>query len=127
MSGFKAVTTISDSDMADIVTTGFESGSYGSVCIAGYQSTKNRTVAPKWADYPDIRHTWWWAVGDIRVVDKYGDDESGLINRTTLQTGFALLQSKWPHLAAQLTSGDYDVIAADALLQCAAFGDLIYG
>jgi hypothetical protein len=129
---FKAVTVIDDAAMRDIVTTGFESGSYGSVRIVRFANAEGGVGGPKptpppWADYPEARHSWWWADGSIEVDDCHGDGEKGIINRATLQSGLELLQAKWPHLVAQLVSGDYDVLAADALLQCAAFGDLIYG
>ncbi len=132
---FDVKSVLTNEDMRDIVTCGFESGGYGSVRIVDY-------VIPSWAKKPEWavdesedehpgfawpRYGWVWAVGAIQVEDKYGDRERGVISGHTLQAGLQLLQQKWPHLAAQLLSGDYDVIAADALLQCAAFGDIIYG
>jgi hypothetical protein len=128
VSGFKVGAVISDRDMSDIVTTGFESGGYGSLRIDKFVILGGKKpTPPEWADYPEARHSWWWADAEIRVCDAHGDGETGIINRATLQSGLELLQSKWPHLAAALMSGDYDVIPADALLQCAAFGDFIYG
>jgi hypothetical protein len=124
---FDIKAALSDKDMGDIVTTGFESGSYGSVLIKAYSKPSGLVVVPEWADYPDARHCWWWAVGSITVVDRYGDGKKGLISRKSLQRGLAHLGEKYPHLLAQLVSGDYDVIPADALLQAAAFGEVIYG
>lgn len=125
MRGFTVPTLISDEAMRDIVTTGFESGGYGSLKICKFDGP---TKAPAgWEDDQDYRHTWQWANGNIRVIDRYGDKKQGTINRRTLKRGLRVLQEKYPHLLAALVSGQYDVIPADALLQAAAFGDVIYG
>lgn len=125
---FNVKSAITDEAMGDIVTTGFESGGYGSVAIDKFVILGDKKpTPPKWADYPECRHCWWWADGEIRVADNHGDDTTGVISRATLQKGLDILAEKYPHLLADLVSGSYDVIPADALLQCAAFGDLIYG
>ncbi len=123
---FKATKVITDEAMSDIVTTGLEAGSYSSIRLVCYSGPPD--AAPAWAEYPDVRYTWAWAVeGGIAVKDNYGDKEFGHVCRETLQKGLEVLAEKYPHLLAQLVSGSYDVIAADALLQAAAFGDVIYG
>lgn len=121
-------TLISDEDMRDIVVCGFESGSYGSLIIENHFGC---LTPPKWAIDEDgktwPRYSWMWSDGGTNVEDKYGDGESGVISRESLTAGLEVLREKYPHLLAQLVSGNYDVIAADALLQAAAFGDVIYG
>lgn len=125
MSGFTVPSLLSDGDMADILTTAIESGGYGSV-IAHRPKNLAELACPA-----DIERTPWYGwvplVSHYTVVDKYGDKEQGRISRRTLQRGLNILAKKYPHLLAQLVSGNYDVIAADALVQASAFGEVIYG
>lgn len=130
MSGFSVKATITDEDMRDLVTCGFESGCYGSLVIVDF--VYEAGSRPAWADdlfssgKPWPRYSWVWAVGEIAVEDKYGDGEKGVLTRETLQRGLQLLQDKYPKLYSRLVNDGGDALDADALLQAAAFGEVIY-
>jgi hypothetical protein len=127
MSGFTVKTTIGDRAMADILITAIESGGYGSVVAK--RPTAVAAMEPPEALVEEPWYGWLPLVkgGYYTVFDKYDDGKSGRIDRYTLQRGLEVLQEKYPKLYSDLVNESYDVIAADALLQAAAFGDVIYG
>ncbi len=132
---FKVTTEISHDAMRDILITAFESGHYGSLVLVKYGKTVPRenggALDPKWL-YPRYC-TDPLNGGSVYVKTKYSEDNKDpklggvkIVNKKSLQKGLNILQEKYPHLLAQLVAGEYDVIAPDALLQCAVFDDLIY-
>jgi hypothetical protein len=102
---FDIKAALSDEDMRDIVTTGFESGSYGSLVIIEIACPPDLPAG--WEEARPYKHTWAWAGGRLAVTDRYGDDEYGEITRESLQRGLQILGEKYPHLLAQLVSGNY--------------------
>lgn len=69
--------------------------------------------------------------GALRIVvaGEYRDEpkEIKLLTLETLQAAVALLAEKWPHHAADLLGDSGDATTGDVLIQCAIFGDIIFG
>jgi hypothetical protein len=60
----------------------------------------------------------------------FEDLESGgrlTLDRTALHKGLAIMANKYPRHFAALKTGDDDAATADVMVQCAVFGDVIYG
>ena len=58
-----------------------------------------------------------WVEGDIEVT----------LDKEAVDRGLEILRLKYPWHYRDLFKGDYDVMAADAWLQCAVLGDIDYG
>lgn len=68
--------------------------------------------------------------GALKVIPFEYDvdaDKIKLVTMDTLREGLAILSEKYPHHAADIVNDNPDAGTGDALLQCAIFGDLIYG
>lgn len=65
--------------------------------------------------------------GYLEVVDAFGEGVTGRIRRWELQRGLNILAERHPRLLGELISGRWDSSSADALVQAAAFGEVLYG
>lgn len=63
------------------------------------------------------------------LISSQEDPDKGVMELTLekLHKGVAILHDKFPHHYAAIITEDDDADIGDALLQCALFGDIIYG
>ena len=106
-------------EVGDFIVTMMEGGSNywtDSIVIS-------RKGCPKDIKYYDVP----MAGGSIGVVEFDGDGTVHELDAITLDRGFYVLQKKYPWHYKALIKEEYDVETTDALLQCALFGDIVYG
>lgn len=111
-------TSIPSHKVADLMVTAFEGGS--NYWLASATPMIRPATSPWYAD-PDF-----WAT-DFLVKLKDDQDEQYELTPDLLQAGFNALANKYPSHARDLAADEYDADTADALLQCALFGDITYG
>lgn len=65
----------------------------------------------------------------IRVSDEDDDQSHQMkrLNRPAMNKGLQILLEKYPHHYADFLAENHDSITADAFLQCALFGEIIFG
>ena len=63
----------------------------------------------------------------IEVKDNEDDDKVYRLNRSAIIRGLTILADKEPSMFARIIELENDKGSADALVQCALFGAIIYG
>lgn len=63
----------------------------------------------------------------IKIKDLENNDKVYTLNRDVIIRGLSTMANKEPEAFSQLISNDYDVYTCDTLIQCALFGEVIYG
>ena len=109
--------------LIDLVITGLEGGTYSS-----FELTDDGTEYYKAINNEQKQE----AFAAVEVVDRFADGEEAASPPTHLTDevlfkGLQIFSKKYPQVFAQFWSDNYDVITADVFLQCAVFGDCIYG
>lgn len=105
-------------EIGDFIVTMFEGGSNYWVDSI----TISREECPD-AEYFDVV----MEGGQIAVVELEGDGSEQILNKKVLDRGVDILLQRYPRYFRELVTGEWDVEAADALLQCSLFGDIVYG
>jgi len=107
----------------DAVISGLEGGSYSSFQVEGDWEKAWRAAS---AVMPNaFRH--------IVITDRMCDlpeERAGIplaLSDVALDRGVRILQERYPHHWADILEENSDAITGDVLLQCAAFGDIVYG
>jgi hypothetical protein len=103
---------LSSDDMENIICASFEGGSTYWCSQADPQHEETDDYCPEG-----------WAYQLINSEEE--DNAPGILNAETLHKGVMICLEKFP-LHVQL-DGDFDASDADAIVQCAVFGDIIYG
>ena len=65
--------------------------------------------------------------GSLVIVDLEDGRPTNPINRETIQAGLRTMAAKYIKQFARMIEGEGDAWTADTLLQCIAFGEVIYG
>ena len=141
---------LSKKDMADLLITAWEGGSTYWVDRAEY-------IPPKGMSYKDLRRAAWDATPDsekemwkdegrdgrwplysflpylppsvkwkVKFTASEGGD-TGHLTPESMRQAIATLSKKHGRLASQIKEGNYDAGGADAWLQAALFGDVLFG
>ena len=61
------------------------------------------------------------------VVDLHSNREVHTVTPKKLQHGLSIMGEKYPRHLSNLIEGKYDSITGDVFLQCALFGEIVYG
>jgi len=87
-----------------------------------------------WAEINVHKHQPGWAnyfTASFKVIEvSSGDAVNGKSYRLSiprLMKGLAVLAAKYPHHFCDILKQDGDATTGDALVQCALFGDIVYG
>ena len=128
----KVTIDIPDDLIGGLLVVAFESGHYGSFLIDGYDN--NELTVPG-----DKQIYEWLPLQEGAAVlcfDRYeyaqadARDEAGVpqlrLDRAAIDRGLVILAAKYPHHFADFLKQDADVITADAFVQCALLGDMVY-
>jgi hypothetical protein len=139
---------LSKKDMADLLTTAWEGGSNYWVEVAEYIPPKGMTMdalhALAWEHLPDEEREFWkkpqgvplyamlpYLPPSIKWKVKFVPNEGGDIKYLTPQNmreAISTLSKKdYDHIVKNIKDENYDAGDADAWLQAALFGDVIYG
>ncbi len=119
---------ISDSDLFDVLVTAFEGGidywGSASVCHAGQGGFPSTLKV----EDKQFKHGWCalTKTGFVTIDDRE-DEKKHTLNRLNLEAGLKLAASNHPQLLNRIVGGEYDAGDADAVVQLAIFGDVIYG
>ena len=65
--------------------------------------------------------------GAIIITEHDGDGTERVLNKESIAEGLEILRIKYPWHFKILIMEAYDAAAADAFLQCAVLGDIVYG
>jgi len=123
MSDFKVNTTVAQERVEDLLCCGMESGHYGDFRIVGYEPEDIQDECT----FPHIEVPFKEG-GVILMKDKYGDSTKVYrLDRAALQKGLDVLAEKSPYQMGNFMNENEDVITGTVFIQCALFGDIIYG
>lgn len=64
--------------------------------------------------------------GELYILD-VEEDERHTITLDDIIKGFKIVRDKYPHFYKDIMEENYDLIGADAVIQCAVFDELVYG
>ncbi len=116
----KTALTISSQSVSNLLCCAFEGG-------VGYwcQLTRYTLDDSGILDYDSLTDTdqdLEWA-----VVDLHSNREAHTVTHRKLQHGLGIMADKYPEHFDRLIQGVYDSTTGDVFLQCALFGEIIYG
>ena len=145
----EVTTSISIDRVREMLITGFESGSYSSFVIDGYD-TNDKEVAldPEtgWPhkDYPG--YAYWATVEGCAVIvqDEYeleeyeyevtlpGHDDAAeppklRLDLAAIKKGLQVMATKYPDQFNDIVSENDDTITGDVFIQCCLLGEAVYG
>lgn len=103
-------------EIEDLFVTAIESGPYGSLW---WDTTPEMTTSDNPVAVDIARHV--LRGGVVHVEDRYGDGFTGTVDLESLRSALS------HRLAAGFDPENYDVTDADAVMQLAALGEVIYG
>ena len=63
----------------------------------------------------------------VEIVDNENKEKIYTLNTKAVKKGLTVMAKKFPKHFADFLNGDYDADTSDCFLQCALFGDVIYG
>ena len=111
---------ISDYFLWCALTAAFEGGS--NYWIDHVEVSKRAPGAKYASDHPFLG-------GELRIVLQNPEDVEVVhpVTLQTLLTGAAVMAEKYPHMFKDLVGDSGDALTGDALLQCAIFGEAVYG
>lgn len=64
---------------------------------------------------------------DVEECEEDSDEGQHKIGLDDIVKGFEIVMLKYPKMYAAIMDETYDLYDADAVIQCAVFGDLVYG
>lgn len=141
---------LSKKDMSDLLVTAWEGGS-------AYWVTQADYIPPKGMTMKDLRHAAWDAASDDEKefwqeegrdgrwplyaflpylpasvkwkvkLTPTEDEKVVYLTPQNMRQAIATLSKKYPSIVGRIKSESYDALDADAWLQAAVFGDVIFG
>lgn len=120
MTDFAITTTfdITQQQVADLVVTAFEGGS-------NYWLGDIKPFYAKTADYAEADRYGEDMV--TRVFTPSEDDEEYTFDREAINRGLQIMADQYPTHFNDLREDNFDADTADVFLQCALFGEIVYG
>jgi len=128
---------ISNELLSSMLCSGFEGGTGYWCQIQGYEGLKEAKAEFKSlglrSEDREFKHIW------VPITEKgvmlLGEDEEDegkyekqhKLTRKKLKKGLQVIASKYPHHMANIVRDNTDAETGDVLIQCALFGDIIYG
>lgn len=114
--------------VADILCTAIESGSSYWVHVADVEQGANDS-APWEQEYtPSYIRAPFSANGWVEIIDtESGDNGRYLLDRAALERGLKVMAEKYPRHWADFIAENEDATTGDVFLQCALFGEVVYG
>jgi len=126
---FTGKAEVNEKDIADLLCTGFEGG-VGYWCkIVGYEKPEKifewNTFASdgyvyKYVQYPMSEG------GAVLLKDTEGD-ERWKLDLDGIRKGLSVMASKYPRHWENFVNDQYDADTGDVFIQCALFGEVVYG
>lgn len=123
--------TITDELVEGILANAFDHG------ISYWAAVKEDSMAgapdDTWRHQLPLRERGFVVLEDSSGEDGFPEEgpfvvEGGVIlNRESLQRGLTIMGEKYPRHMADMLSEDDDAITADVLVQCAVFGEVVFG
>ena len=121
---YKVTTELSNRKIADQIITAFEGGITYWATDAILKNPKDSGAVSPWYDDEEL----YGAPFEIEITEtEEADSAKHILTQQKLQTGLNVLAEKYPHHLTAIVEETGDAWTADALIQCALFGDIIYG
>jgi len=115
------VTELSDERIRDILVTAFEGGSNHWVDVFEYINPDKIEVENNIYDLPFIEGC------GVVVCDAEDITEKGILNRESIKKGLKIMTDRFSWHLEDIIKGNEDANTADVLLQCAVWGDIVFG
>lgn len=93
-------------DLSDLLITAFEGG------VRYWAEVRVPSNGPLWT---------------AKLIDREGDDKTHVLSLDKLLTGLRTCAAKYPHHFKDFIAESGDMTTADVIVQCAVFGEIIYG
>ena len=103
-------------------------GSFWFTCSVHIDTTDEtyNAAKEKWNCREDIWADCLLNGGYLNICD-LEEDEEHKVGLGDIVKGFEIVMLNYPQMYANIREENYDLYDADAVIQCAVFGDLIYG
>ena len=108
-------------ELADILCSGIEGG----INYWGVVNLENAPMKDGLIDYKAIVE----GTGFLTVIDIEDPDEyKGVVNAKSIKKAIQIINKKYNHHMGNIINADYhDAETGDVLVQCAAFGEIVFG
>jgi hypothetical protein len=114
---FKFEVAVPQKNVSDVLADAFECGA----CNYWSTITARRQSWDKGYDSACLLNSGSWTITDNEANKKH------TITKVHVLRGMKALAKKYPHHFNDVVSGNYDNYTSDALVQCAVFGEIMYG
>tara|TARA_R100000951_G_scaffold99407_2_gene89741 strand:+ start:144 stop:515 length:372 start_codon:yes stop_codon:yes gene_type:complete len=112
--------TVTQDHIGSLLCSAFEGGSNYWYSLEQYSKTEDGYLDYWGLADPDGSQQW-------IVVDREDVHEKHHLNRVAIQRGLQVLANKYPERLQEIVQEDADAETADVFLQCALFGEVIFG
>lgn len=134
MKCFDATISISMDDLADLLCSGMEGGIGYWAEIVDYREPSDLNLkeyfSKSWRTDRVFKHIHYPLLpgGVVMIRDAEGDDkEIYRLDFEAVQRGVKVMANNWPRHFADFMGGNSDATTGDVFIQCALFGDIVYG
>lgn len=114
---FKFEVAVPQQNVNDVLINAYE----GQSCDYWADITARRQPWDKGHDGACLLNAGSWTILDNETNKKH------VITKVHVLRGMKALAKKYPHHFNDIVTGDYDNVTSDALVQCAVFGEIMYG
>lgn len=115
---------VSDEQLKNLLCSALEGGSnywIGKVKYVYGPGFEKRDMGVRYLELPFHEGS------GIEITDDFDDHETKLLTRDALRKGLNVVFEKYDHHFKNIISEQDDAETGDVVLQCALFGDIIYG
>jgi hypothetical protein len=117
----KVQINIEDQRIKDLLCNALEGGSNYWYEIESFVNPNKITVECRHLDLPFIEGC------GLMIADSEGDMGTKLLNREAMEKGLNIMSEKYPlHFSNFMTEND-DAETGDVFLQCALYGEIVFG
>lgn len=122
----KVVINIPEKRVQDLLCNALEGGSNYWYFIESFNYPTGQTKESLKLEFPHLELPF-VDDGSLTIKDIEGDMPDKILDRKALQKGLRVMASKFPRHFGDFISENDDATTGDVFLQCALYGDVIYG
>lgn len=120
--------TFTKTFLSDLFSTAFYGSSW--FCVS-YSDVNDKALIKDVKSKNNCREDIWADLllrgGKIAVSDIEDDEETHVLTLDDIKNGFVIVMAKYPGMFNAIVEETGDLYDADAVIQCAIFGEIVYG
>lgn len=119
------VTDVPNERIQDLLCAALEGGSNYWYVIKAYNFPKGETKQSLGIEFPHIELP--FKGGSLTIGELEGDMPDKTLDRESISKGLEIMAEKYPKQFADFLDENEDANTGDAFLQCALYGELVFG